>query len=52
MAKVTMNFSDSEQQRVEGIVIDKDQEEALRYLSDLMDKIKEHPGHACGPKVV
>jgi hypothetical protein len=52
MAKVTLNFSISEQQRIEGIVIDKDQDEALEYMSDLLDKIKEHPGHACGPKVV
>jgi len=52
MAKVTLNFSDSDQQRIEGIVIDKDKEEALQYVSKLLDKIKEHPGHACGPKVV
>jgi hypothetical protein len=52
MAKVTLNFSDSEQQQIEGIVIDKDQDEALQCVSKLLDKIKEHPGHACGPKVV
>lgn len=52
MAKVTITFSDAEQQRIEGIVIDKDQAEALQYVSNLLDKIKEHPGHACGPKLV
>jgi hypothetical protein len=52
MAKVTLNFSDSEQQQIEGIVIDKDQDEALQFVAKLLDKIKEHPGHACGPKVV
>lgn len=52
MAKVTVNFSDAEQQRIEGIVIDKDQDEALKYVADLLDKIKGHPGHACGPKAV
>ena len=52
MAKVTINFSDPEQQRIEGIVIDKDQDEALQFVATLLDKIKEHPGHACGPKVV
>lgn len=52
MAKVTITFSDAEQQRIEAIVIDKDKDEALRYLSDLLDKVREHPGHACGPKVV
>lgn len=52
MAKVTLTFSDAEQQRIEAIVIDKDQDEALQYVANLLDKIKEHPGHACGPKVV
>jgi hypothetical protein len=52
MAKVTITFSDVDQQRIEALVIDKDQDEALKYLSDLLDKVKEHPGHACGPKVV
>jgi hypothetical protein len=52
MAKVTINFSDSEQQQIEGIVIDKDQDEALQFVAKLLDKIKAHPGHACGPKAV
>jgi len=52
MAKVTITFSDAEQQMIEGIVIDKDQDEALKYAAKILDKIKEHPGHACGPKVV
>jgi hypothetical protein len=52
MAKVTITFSDSEQQKIEGIVIDKDQDGALQLVTKLLDKIKEHPGHACGPKVV
>ena len=49
---ITVSFSDTDQQRIEAIVIDKDQDEALRYVADLLDKIKQHPGHACGPKVV
>lgn len=49
---VTITFSDAEQQRMEGILIDKDKEEALKFCADLLDKIKGHPGHACGPKVV
>jgi hypothetical protein len=49
---VTITFSDADQQRMEAIIIDKDKEEALRFCSDLLDKIKGHPGHACGPKVV
>jgi hypothetical protein len=52
MAKVTINFSDQEQQKIEGIVIDKDKDEALRYVAGLLDQIKGHPGHACGPKAV
>jgi hypothetical protein len=52
MAKVTITFSDIDQQRIEGIIIDKDQDEALRYVVELLDKIKGHPGHACGPKAV
>lgn len=49
---VTITFSDADQQRMEAIIIDKDKQEALRFCSDLLDKIKGHPGHACGPKVV
>jgi hypothetical protein len=52
MATVTITFSDTEQQQIEGILIDKDQDEALQLVAKLLDKIKEHPGHACGPKVV
>ncbi|MBW1917525.1 MAG: hypothetical protein JRI57_05825 [Deltaproteobacteria bacterium] len=52
MAEVRIPFSDQEQQKVETIVIDKDKDEALKYLADLLDKIRGHPGHACGPKVV
>jgi len=52
MAKVTVTFSDADQQKIEGIVIDKDEDEALKYVADILDKIKEHPGHACGPKAV
>ncbi|MEJ5330608.1 MAG: hypothetical protein WHT07_10695 [Desulfobaccales bacterium] len=49
---VTITFSDADQQRMEAIIIDKDKEEALRFCADLLDKIKGHPGHACGPKIV
>jgi hypothetical protein len=47
---ITVSFSDAEQQRIEGILIDKDQEEALRFCSDLLDKFRKLEGHACGPK--
>ena len=50
MAEKIIVFSDQEQMQIEAIVIDKDGEEALRYLVDLMDRLKAHFGHACGPK--
>jgi hypothetical protein len=49
---ITVSFSDAEQQRIEAIVIDKDKDEALKYCADLLDKFRQHPGHACGPKPV
>jgi hypothetical protein len=52
MADVTITFSDQDQQSIEAIIIDKDQDEALRYMTELLNKIKGTPGHACGPKVV
>ena len=52
MADVTIKFAETEQQKIEGIIIDKDKDEALRYCAELLDKIKGHPGHACGPKAV
>ena len=50
MADKTIVFSDQEQMKIEAIIIDKDGEEALRYLADLVDRLKPSYGHACGPK--
>lgn len=50
MADKTITFSDQEQMRIESIVIDKDGDAALRYLAELLDRVKPHFGHACGPK--
>ncbi len=50
MADKTIVFSDQEQMKIEAIVIDKDGEEALRYLAELVDRCNPHHGHACGPK--
>jgi hypothetical protein len=36
--------------KIEAIVIDKDGEEALRYLAELEDRFNPHLGHSCGPK--
>ena len=40
MADMVVTFSTQQQQEVEGIVIDKDGDEALRYLSDLVGIFK------------
>ena len=50
MADKQIVFSDQDQMQIEAIVIDRDKTEAIRYLASLMDRIKEHPGHACGFK--
>ncbi len=50
MADKTIVFSDQEQMKIEAMVIDKDGEEALRYLAELVDRFNPHFGHACGPK--
>ena len=50
MADKHIAFSVQEQQKIEGIVIDKDGAEALRYLGDLTGQFKAHASHACGPK--
>ena len=49
MADKTIIFSDKEQMQIESIVIDKDGEEALVFLSALLSRVKPH-SHACGPK--
>jgi hypothetical protein len=49
MAEKHIAFSDQEQLQIEGIVIDKDKAEALRYLARLLEALKGHPGRVCGP---
>lgn len=50
MADKVISFTDQEQMQIESIVIDKGGMEALRFLADLLDRLKGHPGHACGLK--
>jgi hypothetical protein len=50
MADKIISFSDQDQMKIEAIVIDKDGEEALRYLAQLEDRFNPHYAHACGPK--
>ena len=52
MADKTIVISDKEQARIQEIIIDQDKDEALKYVIELMDRIKGTTGHACGPKVV
>jgi hypothetical protein len=43
-------FSDQEQMLIEAIVIDRDKEEALKVLSQIMERIRGAGSKACGPK--
>jgi predicted O-methyltransferase YrrM len=49
MADKQIVFSEQEKQQIEAILIDKDKEEALKYLAKLLQEIKGTPGHACSP---
>ena len=50
MADKQIVFEDQDQILVERILIDRDKEEALKFLNQLVDRFKCHPGHACGFK--
>jgi hypothetical protein len=47
MADKQIVFSDQEQQEIEAILIDKDKDEALKFLAKLIQEIKGTAGHAC-----
>ena len=49
MADKQIVFSDQEQQQIEAIVIDKDKEEALKFLAKLVQEIEGSAGQACSP---
>lgn len=48
MADKQIVFEDQDQMYIEGIVIDKDADEALKFLTKLVERIKGASGHACG----
>ncbi len=50
MADKQIVFEDQDQITVERILIDRDKEEALKFLCQLVERFKSHPGHACGFK--
>jgi len=49
----TIMFDDREIQLLTAIVIDKDKEEALKFLTNVIwDRVKDNESKACGPKAV
>lgn len=50
MAEKTVVFSDKEQADIQEILIDKDEKAALKFLDQLMHRIKSEPGHICGAR--
>ena len=47
MADKQIVFSEQEQQQIQAIVIDKDKDEALKFLAKLVQEIKGTAGQAC-----
>lgn len=50
MADKQIVFEEQDQQYVESILIDRDKAEALKFLTQLVERFKSDPGHACGFK--
>jgi hypothetical protein len=51
MSDKQIAFSAAEQQQIEAIVIDKDKEEAIKFLALLVQRFKGgFESHVCGPK--
>jgi hypothetical protein len=48
MADKQIVFSDQDKMEIEAIVIDKDKDEAIKYLAKLVACMKGAPAHACG----
>ena len=47
MAEKQVVFQDEDQIFLERVLIDRDKEEALKYLNQLLNCLKSHPGGAC-----
>jgi hypothetical protein len=53
MAERTISLTDQENQRMETILLDRDKEEALKFLKEVIkEKLKAPQSRACGPKAV
>ncbi len=50
MADKQIVFEDQDQQYIEGILIDRDKDEALKFLAQMVERFKSGGGHACGFK--
>lgn len=49
----TVMFDEKEVQLLTAIVIDKDKEEALKFLTEVIwERVKDRESKACGPKPV
>ncbi len=48
MADKQINFTDQDVMEMEAIVIDRDKEDALRFLGKLVEQIKGSGAQACG----
>jgi hypothetical protein len=48
MADKQIEFSPAEQQQIEAMVIDKDEQAALKYLAELVQRFKGTESHVCG----
>ena len=53
MAERAIQLTEQEIQRVEAILLDRDKDEALRFLKDVIkEKLRVATTRACGPKPV
>jgi hypothetical protein len=53
MPDLIIRFTEQEIQRIEAILLDKDKNEALRFVEEVLKgKLKRTPTTACGPSPV
>lgn len=53
MSEHFVSLTDQEIQRIEPIIMDRDKEEALKFLKEVgRKKLRLREGHACGPKPI
>jgi len=53
LSERVIRLTEQELQRIDAILLDRDKEDALRFLRDVIkEKLKVTPSHACGPTPV